>query len=354
MTLRVGGVEAPKIKVAGVDAKRVMVGTGQTAVEAWPGVENVQYNFNFSIQDELKWAPITGFDGRTSSDAEMAPGFVYNDMYVAGNNTDPAYHIRLVDRQVDVDTIEFDIVLGDSITTKERPSILVLASNITFTRMLIVEFGSNGVALRTVINGVAGTPSVRDMALAKGDTLGITWQRQFGNRFFTYRNNSATGSLSLSESTDFINSNGRMYPGFGVYSNHSQWSTRFQSLQIKGKSSYKPVLAASEFLARRTIPRGEWTNVAESRIHTGGTTNIYLVGASWAQASSNENRFFRILVNGIQIGVTPDEGGNLSLSNINLPENSVVTVWAFAETSTSSYRKVSGGILQIGAPNLAV
>lgn len=331
-----------------------MVGTGSSAVEVWPGVEAVQYNFTFPNQDELKWAPITGFDGRTSSNSQMAPGFVFNDMFVAGDNSSPSYHVRLVDRQVDVDAIRFNVVLGDIVNTKERPSILVLASNIIFTRMLIVEFGSNGVALRTVINGVAGNPSVNDTDLAAGDTLGITWQRQFGNRFFVYKNNTARGSVSLPESTDFINSNGRMYPGFGVYSTSSQWSTRLQSVQITGESSYKTILAASEYLARITIPNGEWTKVAESKIHTGGTTNIYLVGASWPQASSNGDRFFRILVNGTQIGITPDEGGTLSLSNINLPPDSVVTVWAIAETTNASYRRVSGGVLQIGAPDLAV
>lgn len=333
-------------------AKRVMVGTGSSAVEVWPGVEDVQYNFNFPNQDELKWAPITGFDGRTSSDSQMAPGFVFSDMFVAGDNSVPSYHVRLVDRQIDVDTIRFDVVIGDTLNTKERPSFLVLASNIIFTRMLILEFGSNGVALRTVIDGVAGTPSVNNITLSAGDTLGLTWQRQFGNRFFTYRNNSAAGSVSLAASTDFINSNGRMYPGFGLYSTASQWSTRIQSVKITGKSSYKTVLAASEFLARVSIPNGVWTKVAETKIHTGGTTNIYLVGASWPQSSSTGNRFFRILVDGIQIGVTPDEGGNLSLANINLSQNSVVTVWAIAETSTASHRKVSGGVLQIGDPSL--
>lgn len=329
-------------------AKRVMVGTGSSSVEVWPGIEDVQYNFNFPNQDELKWAPIAGFDGRTSSSSQMSPGFVFNDMFVAGDNSAPSYHIRLVDRQVDVDTIRFDVVLGDVVNTKERPSVIVLASNIIFTRMLIVEFGSNGVALRTVIDGVAGSPSVNDITLSAGDTLGVTWQRQFGNRFFTYRNNSAAGGLSLPESTDFINSNGRMYPGFGLYSTSSTWSTRIQSVQIKGKSSYKTVLAASEFLARVTIPNGVWTKVAESKIHTGGFTNVSLVGGSWAGTNTN-NRLFRILKNGTELSRTTHNAGSLSL-NSTLVANDVITVEGYVAGGTA--RTVNGGVLRIGDPSI--
>lgn len=333
-------------------AKRVMVGTGSSAVEVWPGIEDVEYIFNFPNQDELKWAPITGFDGRTASNSKMAPGFIFNDMFVAGDNPAPSYHVRLVDRQVNLNTLRFDVVLGDAVSSREHPSFMILASNINFTQMLIAEFGSEGVALRTVINGVAGTPSVKDIALSSGDTLGISWSRPSGDRVYTYRNGASTGSFVFSAATDFVNANGRMYPGFGLYSTQGKWSTRLQSVKIKGKSSYRTVLAASEFLARVSVPNAVWTKVAESKIHTGGTTNVYLVGASWAQASSLGDRFFRILVNGTQIGITPDEGGNLSLSNVNLPPESVVTVWAIANTTTATHRVVSGGVLRIGDPTL--
>lgn len=332
--------------------KRVMVGTGSSAVEVWPGIEDVEYNFNFPNQDELKWAPISGFDGRTSSNSQMAPGFVFNDMFVAGDNSDPTYHIRLVDRQVDVSTITFEVVLGDVVNTRERPSTIVLASNIIFTRMLIVEFGSNGAAIRTVIDGVGGTPDVNNFALSAGDTFTLTWQRDFGNRFFTRRNNVSTGSVSLAASTDFINSNGRMYPGFGLYSTSNTWSTRIQSVKITGKSSYKTILAASEFLANVTIPQGVWTKVAESKIHTGGTTTVKLYGAVWSQSSSSDDRFFRLKVDGLHMGTTPDEGSSLTFNNMTLFANSVVTIEAFSATSNSSYRKVSGGVLQIGNPSL--
>lgn len=333
-------------------AKRVMVGTGSSAVEVWPSVEDVQYIFNFPNQDELKRAPITGFDGRTASNSKMAPGFIYNDMFVAGDNPATSYHVRLVDRQVNLGTLKFDVVLGDAVSSKEHPSFVVLASNIDFTQMLIAEFGSEGVALRTVINGVAGTPSVRDFTLAQGDTLGISWTRPSDDRAYMSRNGSSAGSVVVPAATDFVNSNGRMYPGFGVYSTNGKWSTRLQSVKITGKSSYRTVLAASEFLARVSVPNAVWTKVAESKIHTGGTTNVYLVGASWSQSSSVGDRFFRILVNGTQIGITPDEGGNLSLSNVNLPPESVVTVWAIAHTTTATHRVVSGGVLRIGDPTL--
>ena len=143
-----------------------------------------------------------------------------------------------------------------------------------------------------------------------------------------------------------------MYFGFGTYSTDGHWGSRIQRIQITGKTMQKRVLVASEALAKITIPQNAWTEVARSTIPTGGVTQISLIGASWSQASSNLDRLFRIKVDGVVIGTTVDEGGSLALTGRTLSDNSVVTVEAFAATSNSSYRKVSGGILQIGDPSL--
>src|SRR5690606_32267502 len=42
------GVEIPKVRVSGVDAQRVMLGTGSEAVEVWPGYKDVAMDFNFN------------------------------------------------------------------------------------------------------------------------------------------------------------------------------------------------------------------------------------------------------------------------------------------------------------------
>lgn len=354
MTLRVTGIEAPKIKVAGVDAKRVMVGTGQTAVEAWPGTYDVNMDFSFVSQNQLKWAPITGFDSRTSSSSELTPGFVFNDMFVPGDNDYATYNTRLVDQEVDLLPLTFLVTLGDGLNTVARPSYVVLSSNLTMTHMLVAEFGSDGFKVFAITNGTTypSTPYRYNQTYSPGDQLIIELRSD----------RVSVGKVGGSQ-TGYVNSTmietvrtglGRLLFGFGVYSTSGQWSSRIQRIQITGKTTQKRVLAASEALARITIPQDTWVDVAVSTIPTGGVATIRLGGAKWSQASSSNDRMFRIVVDGIVKATTLDEGGALTLSAVTLYADSVVKVQAFAATSNASYRKVSGGLLHIGEPALFV
>ena len=335
-----------------IQAKRVMVGNGSSAVEVWPGVYDVNMDFNFPNLDELKWAPVTGFDSRTSASSPLAPGFVYNDMFVAGDNAYPTYYTRLVDQEIDLLPLTFTVTLGDIPNDVARPAWVVLSANLTLTHMLIAEFGRDGFRVFALVNGstTPSTPYRYNQTYAAGDQLIIELRSD----------RVSVGKVGGSQ-TSFVNDimidavrtgPGRMYFGFGTYSTDGHWGSRIQRIQITGKTMQKRVLVASEALAKITIPQNAWTEVARSTIPTGGVTQISLIGASWSQASSNLDRLFRIKVDGVVIGTTVDEGGSLALTGRTLSDNSVVTVEALAETSNSSYRKVSGGVLQIGDPSL--
>lgn len=354
MTLRVTGVEAPKIKVAGVDAKRVMVGTGLTAVEAWPGTYDILMDFDFPTQDQLKWAPITGFDSRTNSNSQLTPGFVFNDMFVAGDNSSTTYNTRLVDHEADLLPLKFIVTLGDGLSTVARPSYVILAANLLMTHMLVAEFGSDGFRVFSLVNGALypGTPYRYSQTYSTGDQLIIELQSDRVN--VGKIGGSQTGYVSPTMIEMVRTGAGRMFFGFGVYSASGQWSSRIQRIEITGKTTQQRVLAASEALARITVPSNSWTEVARSTVPTGGTTTIKLIGAKWPQASSSNDRKFRIKVDGVIKATTVDEGGSLTLSSVPLLTNSAVTVEALAETTNSGYREVSGGVLQIGDPALFV
>lgn len=333
-------------------AKRVMVGTGSSAVEVWPGVYDIAMDFNFPNLDELKWAPITGFDSRTSSSSALAPAFVFNDMLVAGDNSDPTYYARLVDHEIDQLPLKFVVTLGDVLNTVARPSYVILAANLIMTHMLIAEFGSDGFRVFALVNGAMTptTPYRYTQTYSAGDQLEIVLT---ADRVTVGKVGGSSTSYVSSTMINAVRSGpGRMYFGFGMYSTSSQWSTRIQRIQITGKTTKKRVLAASDALSKITIPANTWTEVARCVIPTGGTTPVALIGASWPQATSTQDRFFRLKVDGFHMGTTPDEGTSLSFSGLTLFDNSVVTIEAFAETTNSSYRKVSGGVLQIGDPAL--
>lgn len=329
-----------------------MVGTGSSAVEVWPGVYDVNMDFGFATIDNLKWAPITGFDSRTSSSSPLAPGFVFNDMFVAGDNSAATYYTRLVDQEIDQFPLTFTVTLGDVLNDVSRPAWVVLAANLTLTHMLIAEFGSDGFRVFALVNGLT-TPSVPyrySQTYTAGDQLIIELR---SDRVSVGKiGGSQTGFVSQTMIDAVRSGPGRMYFGFGIYSTDGRWGSRIQRIQISGKTTKKRVLAASEALAKITIPSNTWTEVARSVIPTGGVAPAFLIGASWPQASSNEARYFRLKVDGSVRGTTPDEGTSLSLNGLTFSDNSVVTIEAFAETSNSGYRKISGGVLQIGDPAL--
>lgn len=334
-------------------AKRVMVGTGSSAVEVWPGMYDVSMDFLFPNEDELKWAPITGFDSRTDATSEHAPSFVFSDMLVAGDNSKLTYHTRLVDQELDQVPVSFQVTLGDVLNTRDVPSYVVLSSNITLTYMLIVEFGSNGFSIYSIVNGVKepSTPHVYNTPLAPGDVLEI---QLVGDRYvYVGRlNGPGTQFSNLTMVSRVRSGPGRMYFGFGLCSDSGKWSTRIQRIQIEGKTTLKRVLAASAYAQRIEIPRNTWTEVARSVVPTGGTTFIALTSGTWNYTSSSEDRLFRIKINGTVMATGTDESGEVFVTNQALPDNAVVTVEAYAATSNSAYRRIEGGILQIGNPLL--
>lgn len=352
MTIFSRGVELSKVYSRGVEVSRVMAGNGSSAVEVWPGVYDVNMDFTFVNQDQLKWAPVTGFDSRTSASSLLAPGFVFNGMFVAGDNAADTYYTRLVDQEIDQLPLTFTVTLGDVLNDVSRPAWVVLSANLTLTHMLIAEFGRDGFRVFALVNGstTPSTPYRYNQTYAAGDRLIIELR---SDRVSVGKIGGSQTSFVNSPMIDSVRSGpGRMYFGFGIYSTSGLWGSRIRRIQITGKTTKRRVLVASEALAKITIPEKSWTEVARSTIPTGGVTQISLIGASWPQASSNLDRFFRIKVDGVVIGTTVDEGGSLALTGRTLSDNSVVTVEAFAETSNTSHRKVSGGVLQIGDPSL--
>ena len=329
-----------------------MVGTGSSAVEVWPGVYDVNMDFGFATIDNLKWAPITGFDSRTSSSSPLAPGFVFNDMFVAGDNSAATYYTRLVDQEIDQLPLTFTVTLGDVLNDVTRPAWVVLAANLTLTHMLIAEFGSDGFRVFALVNGstTPSTPYRYLQTYEANDQLIIELR---SDRVSVGKiGGSQTGFVSQTMIDAVRSGPGRMYFGFGIYSTDGRWGSRIQRIQIEGKTTQKRVLAASEALAKITIPSNTWTEVARSVVPTGGNPPVFLIGATWTEASSNLDRLFRLKVDGFHMGTTADEGSSLSFSGLTLFDNSVVTIEAIAETSNASYRKISGGVLQIGDPAL--
>lgn len=353
MSIFSGGVDAPKIRVSGSDAKRVMVGTGTEALEAWPGVEDVSYLFNFSDNDELKRAPINGFDLRTSTSASRAPNWCFNGMLVAGDTTAIMYNTRLVDRQIDGNDLEFNVVFGDILNTVSLPSYVVLGSNISLTQMLILEFGSDSCRLVKLTGATVAYSQTYTMPFSSGDTINVKW---IGSILKVNRIRNGTWSLVTSRdiephASEFRGVNGKQFVGFGIASNASAWGSRLQLVTISGQSTYKRMTIAATRTGHMLIPNNAWTDVGSCVIHTGATIDIQFGQGAWVVANSSANRRFRIVVNGIVQGTTTDEGSYLSVPSLTVPDNALIKIEALSASSNSDHRWVKDGELQAFIPS---
>lgn len=334
-------------------AKRVMVGTGSSAVEVWPGVEDVSYLFNFSDNDELKFAPINGFDLRTSVSASRAPSWCFNGMFVAGDTTAIMYNTRLVDRQIDGNTLEFNVVFGDILNTVSMPSYVVLGSNISLTQMLILEFGSDGCRLVKLTGGTVAYSESYAMSFSSGDTLNVRW---IGSVLKVNRIRNGVWSLVTTHmidthSSEFRGINGKQFVGFGIASNSGTWGSRLQQVSISGQSTYKRMTIAASRIGHMVIPNNVWTDVGSCVIHTGATVDIVFGNGAWVIATSSATRQFRLVVNGVVQATTSDEGGSLSLTSFTVPNTTIIKIEALSVTSNSDHRWVKEGLLQAYKPS---
>lgn len=342
------GTSAPPKRVFrnGVEIKRIMRGT----VEHWSAINPVAYDFNFLRQDELQWAPVSGFDPRTAASSPRSPGFTFNGMFVAGDNSQISYNVRLVDQQVDGLICTWEVTMGDVMNTRANPSILVLASNPSMTDMCVVEFGSNGFEFKRLLNGTASGVQTSTISLAANDVLRVT--RESWSSLSFYKNGSFLTTWNISSISPLFwdngaGVNGKMYTGFGVYSRSSTWSSRIERVKITGTSNYPNVTIASEALARIKVPLSTWSTVAlMTTPRNDPSATIELSGATWNYSASTSDRMFRILVNGSEIARTPDEGGYV-ITQAPITAGGTVEVQAYSAATNTAYRDVTNGVLRI-------
>lgn len=353
MSIFTSGVEIPKVRVSGVDAQRVMLGTGSEAVEVWPGYQDINYHFTFQSNDELKFVPINGFDARSSVSASRAPAFTHNDMLVAGDTTAMMYNTRLLDRQINGDVLEFTVVLGDVLNDYAIPAYVVLGSNLDMSRMLIVEFGQNGSRLLKLTGNTTSNTQTTSWTCASGDTIRITWNGVIVtvDRIRSGTTTRVAGYSVGTSSQEFRGVNGMQFVGFGLASTSGSWGSRLQSVRIAGQTTYKRMTIAATRIGHMLIPNNVWTDVGSCVVHTGDTVDISFGGGAWVIANSSATRQFRLVVDGAVLATTSDEGGSFSISSFTVPNNSLIKIEARSATSNSDHRWVKEGLLQVYKPS---
>lgn len=319
--------------------------TASWAIE-WLGnvvAQPFSYNFQFNTSDELKWSPLSNFDGRTDSTVIRNSGFLFNGMFVAGDNPRPAYNNRLVNRQIDGDTCTWEFRFGDVMNVRDRPASIVLASNIDQTDMLVIGFGSNGYHRLQTTNGVISDTNQANRTLRSGDVITVT---RTGNSISVKHNGADWATFTPENASSFFGVPGRCYTGFGTYSTGGTWASRLDYFTISGTTSYVEENVATEAVRRIQVPRNNWTEVAAILAAKDMEVRCEM-DAKWAQASSSSNRQFRIKVDGVVIGTTANEGTYLITAPRKILANQFVTLEALSASGTASYRDVTNGTLRM-------
>lgn len=308
-------------------------------------IQSFSYDFEFQDIVNVWWAPLSSFDQRTHASSQRRTAWSFNNMLVMGDNSQPSYEGRLLNREIDQEGCEWTITFGDAMNTRANPTSIIVASTINQSDKLVVDFGRDG-AEAYRLNGTTKTSlGTRNRTLASGHVVKVILE---ANQITLHHNGSLWAYFDItSVINNFRGVPEKNYMGFGMYSTSGNWSSRVARIQISGSTTFDEVLKARTDLWRHQVPRATWTRVGElhyNRAHPGAV--VRLLGARWSQASSNGDRMFRVLKGNTVIGTTLDEGGTITTIT-DIPANTWLFVEAYADTSNSGYRNVTDGYLSV-------
>lgn len=308
-------------------------------------IKSFYYDFEFQDIVNVWWAPLSSFDQRTHASSQRRTAWAYNNMLVMGDNSQPSYEGRLLNREIDQEGCEWTVTFGDVMNTRARPMSIIVASTINQSDKIVIDFGSDG-AEAYRLNGTTKTSlGTRNRTLSSGHVVTVI---RDADQITLYHNGALWAYFDVTSVVgNFRGVPGKNYMGFGMYSTNGQWSSRVGRIQITGSTTFDEVPKARTDLWRIQVPRGTWTRVGEIHYNVKHLNAVIsLLGAKWPQASSNGDRMFRVLMGNTVIGTTPDEGGTLTTIE-DIPANTWLFVEAYADTSNSGYRTVTDGYLSV-------
>lgn len=350
MSFNVGGKVVDAIYVSGDSKTIVMAGNGTTADEEWPIANNLAYTFDFAIPNEEKRFPISGFDGRTSSASQYNPGLVIGGTYRPLTNPDHTHHVRLINQQFSGHKLIMETVIANQLFSLALPSCLVLSSTLSSDQLLVLDFGSNGVRLYPVSGNTIQTQYRTEVLtpIATGDRLRVEWVWDWIN---IYVNDQLIRAIyepyfSLAFRSVF----GYMYVGVGVYSGpNSVWSTPIGKLTVSGSTTSGLELTAQAHFTRGTVfAASTWSEVARIQVNGSGQATVQLVAVAWTSTTSSSTRNWRVKVNGTVVGTITDQNGtNLTVNNVTIPLDAVITVEGFSNSTQAANRTVGSGIVRV-------
>lgn len=334
------------IRVAGGAKARMMIaGTGSDVVEVWPYPNYQVVDLLFGIPQDLGAVPIGVFDGRTHVDSQK---YTVNssggNLTTLVNNVD-TYHTRLVNRKFNGHHMTMEFSVGNPVESLARPSAIILASSLDGQRTVGVAVGNNGVRLYH-LNGTSFLfDKIAALAIAPFAVIKVV---RIDDNVQVFVN----GTQVLNETSQFFDSWNRAnltdfwYPGFSVYAGAgSVTSTSLKPIAIRGTTDQPELLLSTEQLRCNVeLPRNTWVEVARGYVAKGGLCKFTLDSVRFKNDTAFSTREFYMKLNNVdKASVTNQNGGSVTVNNITVPDNSIITVTAYSGASNAQDRFVQRG-----------
>lgn len=330
-----GGVPISDVRVAGGAKARMMIaGTGSDVVELWPYKDYQVVDLLFGIPQDLGAIPIGVFDGRTHVDSQK---FTVNssggNLTALVNNVD-TYHTRLVNRKFNGHHMVMQFSVGNPVESIAKPSAIILGSSLDGSRTVGVAIGNNGVRLYHLINTTYLFDKVVATTITPFDVIKVI---RIDDNVRVFVN----GTKVLDETSQFFDSYLRTngfdfwYPGFSVYSGASNaTSTSLKPITIRGTTDQPELLLSTEQLRCVQIAQSTYVEVARGYVAKGGLCKFTLDNVRFKNNTTFSNREFWIKLNGADIGsIIAQNGGSVTVNNITVPDNSIITVTAYSNAN---------------------
>lgn len=319
---------------AGAKARMMIAGTGSDIVEVWPYPNYQMVDLLFGIPQDLGATPIGVFDGRTHVDSQK---FTVNssggNLTALVNNLD-TYHTRLVNRKFNGHHMTMEFAVGNPVESLARPSAIILASSLDGQRTVGVAVGNNGIRLYHL----TGTTFLFDKIVARAITpFDVIKVVRIDDNVRVFVN----GTEVLNETSQFFDSWNRAnltdfwYPGFSVYSGASNaTSTSLKPIGIRGTTDQPELLLSTEQLRCVQIVQSTYVEVARGYVAKGGLCKFTLDNVRFKNNTTFSNREFWIKLNGVDKGsIIAQNGGSVTVNNITVPDNSIITVTAYSNAN---------------------